>query len=606
MEKPGVYAAADHSTFTVWAPLHKKMDLHLLTPEDKIMPMQQGDDGYFTLTLPGLAAGCRYFYRPGGDKDYPDPASHYQPEGVHGPSATVDHNTYSWNDHEWKGLPMKSLVFYELHVGTFTPEGTFEAIIPRLDDLAATGINAIELMPVTQFPGTRNWGYDTVYPYAVQHSYGGPQGLKRLIDACHQKGIAVFLDVICNHLGPEGNYLAQFAPYFSDKYKTPWGSAVNFDGPYSDGVRHYFLNNMVYWFTHYHVDGLRQDAIHEVYDRSATHFWQLMHSTRQQLEEQLGRRLYLVAESDLNSPHVVKQPDAGGWGFDAQWLDDFHHALYVLLDEKGKKHYTDFGKAEQLCKAFKEGFVHSGDYVEARKRRHGASSAGIGGEHFIVFSQNHDLVGNRPQGERLAALVNTPRLKLAAAAVLLSSYIPLLFMGEEYAAATPFYFFADFQDEDIIKALREGREKDFSSFEWDAPPPDAMSENVFRQCVLQWQEREQPMHRDILLWYKELIALRREHPLLQNFDKNNLQVTTIGPLTLLLHRYDDASKDHLLCYFNFSTDTVSYTLPEYAAHWHALLDSNGPVQAQATLRAGQSRVLGPLSVYLLQSNSERG
>jgi maltooligosyltrehalose trehalohydrolase len=590
-------------TFTVWAPEKETMVLHLVYPTEQQLPMQKGARGYFSVTVPDAEPGCRYYFIPEGEEDTPDPRSHYQPEGVHGPSEVVDHEAYAWQDVEWKGLPFKDLVFYELHVGSCTPEGTFEAMIPLLDDLVDTGINAIELMPVNQFPGARNWGYDGVYPYAVQNSYGGPEGLKKLVDACHQKGIAVFLDVVYNHLGPEGNYLARFGPYFTGKYHTPWGDAINFDGEWSDEVKEYFAGNMLYWFTHYHIDGLRADAVHEVYDRGTPHFWPFCQQQVHQLQQSLGRPLYLVAESDLNSPHVVKQPAAGGWGFHAQWLDDFHHALYVLLDKKGKKYYEDFGRMQQLVKSFKEGFVHSGEYVAFRKRRHGASSAGISGDHFLVFNQNHDIIGNRPGGERWSVLLSFEQLKLAAAAVLLSPYVPLLFMGEEYGEEAPFYFFADHSDESLRASLREGRKKEFEAFHWDKEPPDALEEAVFQQCKLQWQKRSEGRHKLLLNWHKQLIALRRSHPLLSNLDKNNIYITQLGEEGFVLHRQDDRGLQHLLCLFNFSDRALAYTLPPQTNGWRRLLDSLelSPV----TVKSGADLVLFPFSVMVYEGMEEK-
>ncbi|MBU1821504.1 MAG: malto-oligosyltrehalose trehalohydrolase, partial [Bacteroidetes bacterium] len=442
MKQAGAHLrAANECDFTVWAPEKQSMTLHITAPHEQRVAMQKDDMGYFNVLVKGVQPGTRYFFAPNGEKEFPDPASHYQPEGVHGPSEVVDHAAFAWQDKDWRGLPFKDLILYEIHIGTFTSEGTCEAIIPCLDELAATGINAIELMPVSQFAGGRNWGYDGVYPYAVQNSYGGPEGLKKLVDACHSRGIAVFMDVLYNHIGPEGNYFGQYGPYFTDKYSTPWGTAINFDGEWSDGVREYFATNVIHWFDTYHIDGLRLDAVHTIYDTGAVSFWELTRQRIELLQQKIGRTFYLVAESDLNSPRVVKSPEVGGMGFEAQWLDDFHHALYVLLDEKGQERYADFGQMEQLAKAYTDGFVHSGEYVKFRKRKHGASSVGIPGEKFVVFNQNHDQIGNRVGGERLSVLVDFERQKLAAAAVLLSPYVPMLFMGEEYAENTPFFYF---------------------------------------------------------------------------------------------------------------------------------------------------------------------
>ncbi|WP_262918585.1 malto-oligosyltrehalose trehalohydrolase [Telluribacter sp. SYSU D00476] len=570
---PGVKCTANTCTFTVWAPQKEKMLLHLIYPQEQLLEMKPLDYGYFQLEVTNAAPGTRYFYRPDDEKDFPDPASHYQPEGVHGPSEVVDHSAYSWQDQGWRGIPLKDLILYELHVGTFTPEGTFESMIPYLDDLVHLGVNAIELMPVSQFPGGRNWGYDGVYPYAVQNSYGGPDGLKKLVDACHAKGIAVFLDVVYNHLGPEGNYFGQFGPYFTDKYHTPWGDALNFDGEWSDGVRDYFANNVLHWFEKYHFDGLRLDAIHAVYDTGAVHFWEYTYGKVRQLEQKLGRPLYMIAESDLNSPKVVKVPDVGGFGFDGQWLDDFHHALYVMLDKEGKNRYEDFGSMQQLAKAFSEGFVHSGDYVNFRKRKHGVSSAGVSGEKFVVFNQNHDQVGNRVQGERLCMLVDFERTKLAAAAILLSPYLPMLFMGEEYADQSPFFYFVSHSDQDLIKAVQEGRKKEFEGFQWDVEPPDPQDEDTFNRSKLQWHKRQSGKHSIMLEWHRRLIELRKTNPVLHNPSKNDLYVQVLGQQGLVLQRRSEDQLTYLLCIFNFSDEPLAFTPTDQSNQWFKVIDS---------------------------------
>ena len=560
--------------FTVWAPLKKKMALHVVYPRDEVIAMREGEEGYFQVVVEDLPAGARYFFRPDGERDYPDPASHYQPEGVHGPSQVVDHEAFAWSDEEWKGLPLEEMILYELHVGTFTPEGTFDAIIPRLRDLKEVGINALELMPVAQFPGERNWGYDAVYPYAVQHSYGGPEGLKRLVDAAHREGIAVLLDVVYNHIGPEGNYLSAFGPYFTDMYKTPWGDALNFDGEWSDGVRDYFSGNALYWFGHYHIDGLRCDAIHTVFDRGAVNFWELTHNRVRALEESLGRPLHLIAESDLNSPKVVKHPEVGGYGFSGQWLDDFHHSLYTLLDPKGRDRYIDFGRMDQVVKAYREGFVHSGEWVQFRKRHYGTSSAGVPGHQFVVFNLNHDQVGNRVDGKRLCSLVDFEKLKVASAAVLLAPYVPLLFMGEEYADESPFFYFVSHSDPELIKAVQKGRAEEFKDYGFDQSPPDPQDEKTFEACVLDWEKRNRGHNRVLLQWHTELIRLRQTLIPLKNFDKKDLQVEPIGEEGFVLRRR--AGSEEALCLFNLSGKEVSYTVPADGAKGHKVLDSHAP------------------------------
>jgi maltooligosyltrehalose trehalohydrolase len=598
--------------FSVWAPEKNSMILHLTgSGTDRKIAMKKNHRGYFTLELDGFRHDDRYFFIPGDGPDCPDPASHFQPEGVHGPSAIVDHSQYAWQDGSFRGLPFDELILYELHVGTFSAQGSFAAIIPFLDDLAAIGVNAIELMPVAQFPGGRNWGYDGVFPYAVQNTYGGPNGLKELVDACHRRGLSVFLDVVYNHLGPEGNYFSFFGPYFTDQYHTPWGPAMNFDGKWCDGVREFFIQNALHWFENYHIDGLRLDAIHEVYDRSAIHIWEEMHREVKRLEQRSCRPLHLVAESDLNSPRVVRPPGLGGYGFDAQWLDDFHHILYVLLDKEGISHYRDFYRPEQLVKAYADGFVHSGEWVDFRRRKHGASSAGISGKHFIVFNQNHDLPGNRPGGERLSTLVDLARQKLAAAALLMAPYVPLLFMGEEYGEKNPFYFFSDYGDKELAQKLREGRKQQFAAFDWDQDPPDSQDPDVFIRSKLKWDRRGEGDHAELLEWYTQLIRLRKSDPLLKDLSKNHFQANLLGGSALALVRYDTEGLRGLCGLFNFSDQPLVFvfsyggrvaegSMDRAAGAWIKLLDS-GNSSLPATITVGQEISLPPLvaAIYLL-------
>ncbi|WP_206106615.1 malto-oligosyltrehalose trehalohydrolase [Ilyomonas limi] len=605
------YLQNNTTRFTVWAPEKETMQLHVVHPKEQKLQMQKDNDGYFSVTADNVQPGSHYFFKPDGKQDYPDPASSYQPEDVFGASAVIDHEAYQWHDENWHGLPFEDFIFYELHVGTFTPEGTFEAIIPYLNDLAETGINAIELMPVNQFSGNRNWGYDATYLYAVHHSYGGPKGLKKLVDACHQKGIAVFLDIVYNHLGPEGNFLPEYAPYFTDKYCTPWGDALNFDDEWSDGVREYISDNPVYWFKNYHIDGLRLDAIHEMYDKGAINIWQLMQQKVAQAEQQSGRRLYLVAECDLNSPRVVKNTGEGGWGFDAQWLDDFHHILYIFLDKEGKDRYVDFYRMEQLAKAYKEGFVHSGEWVQFRKRRHGTSSAGVPGNRFVAFNLNHDQAGNRIGGERLSVLISFEKQKLAAAALLLSPYIPMLFMGEEYGEDTPFFFFISHHDTSNIKAVQEGRRKEFANYGLREGEdfPDPYDEDTFNRCKLQWHKRKEGKYKIMLDWITTLIQLRRTNEMLKNFNKNNLQAYNINQDGLIVIRQDDAGKKFLVCCFNFSDKAIAYTLPSYKEHWHKTLDSKeqqwmvdeAPQSLQADVKGGEIIQLQPCGAVVYSS-----
>jgi maltooligosyltrehalose trehalohydrolase len=560
----------------------------ILYLDGKDIPMQKEQSGYFVADVPGAGDGTSYQYRI-GETLYPDPASAYQPHGVYGPSEVVDHRVFQWKDASWRVPPFAELIFYELHVGTFTPEGTFDAIIPRLDDLASLGINALELMPVAGCSGERNWGYDGAFLYAVQHVYGGPAGLKSLVDAAHAHGIAIFLDVVYNHIGMEGNCLDAFGPYFTEQYRTPWGKAINYDGAWSDGVREFVIDNVLHWAEHFHLDGLRLDAVHEIYDRNAVTVWDDLHQALRTWEQLSGRHCYLIAESDANDPRVVQPPSAGGRGFDAQWMDDFHHALYVLLHPDGWKNYKDFGGVERLAKAWTEGFVHTGEYLQFRHRRHGASPAGIGGDHFIIFNQNHDLPGNRPGGERLSVLVRFDTLKLAAAVVLLSPYIPMLFMGEEYGEDAPFFFFSDYQEPATIRGLLTGRRDQFAAFGFEGTVPDPQDPSLFAQSKLRWENRFSGDHRVLLHWHRELIRLRRTHPLLTDLSKRRLRADVVGASGLSVYRYSVDGDRHLVCLFNFSHDMpLSFPLGYATVRggtWRRLLGSGATLGANGNTGA---------------------
>jgi maltooligosyltrehalose trehalohydrolase len=546
------------------------MVLHIVWPEDRKIEMKCDEWGYFKAEVENIQAGTRYFYMPDGEKDYADPASHSQPEGVHGPSEVVDHN-YTWSDGEWKNPPLREYIMYEIHVGTFSQEGTFEAIIPCLDDIADTGINAIEIMPVSQFPGKRNWGYDGVFPYAPQNTYGGPGGLKKLVDACHQRGIAVIMDVVYNHLGPEGNYLPLFAPYFTHKYTTPWGDAMNFDDAWSDGVRDYFCGNALFWFREYHIDALRMDAVHQMYDFGAIHVWEKIEEAVRKEGEKNGRNYYLIAESDLNNPKLIENSDIGGYGFDAQWLDDFHHSLYTLLYKGGKELYVDFGKMQQLMKAYTDGFVHSGEFVSVRKRKFGRSSAGISGDHFIVFLQNHDQVGNDVTGSRLSKQISFDALKVGSAAVLLSPYMPLFFMGEEYGEDNMFAYFIDHTEKELIESVQKGRINEFAH--WGQKPPDPESEKTFTDSKIDWSKRTKGKHKQLLEWNKALIKLRKTNDALQSPLKGDIAVNILGGHAFSIHRRDEDGLSEIFAILNLSDEEVQCDINEVVHGWQKILDS---------------------------------
>ena len=416
------WSSPSSCNFLVWAPNAKTVGLHILPPNESIVPMERLKRGYFLKSLENIAPGALYRYRLNGTTERPDPSSRFQPQGVHGPSQVVDPR-FDWIDQKWRGISLNKFVLYELHVGTFTPEGTFDAIIPRIHDLKELGITAIEIMPVAQFPGNRNWGYDGVYPFAVQDSYGGPSALKRLVNACHAESIAVALDVVYNHLGPEGNYLADFGPYFTDLYRTPWGEAINFEQAQSDEVRRYFIDNALQWLSDFHVDALRLDAIHAIVDPSARPFVQELADACHKRAKELNRKVHVIAESNRNDKRVVTGCEAGGWGLDAEWNDDFHHSLHAVLTDEHDGYYADFKGIDDLARAFRDGFVYAGQYSKFRQKHNGNSSREVPCECFVVFSQNHDQVGNRKAGDRLGQTAGFEAAKLAAATVLLSPYV---------------------------------------------------------------------------------------------------------------------------------------------------------------------------------------
>jgi maltooligosyltrehalose trehalohydrolase len=570
--KVGPHYLGDHRCrFRVWSPLASKVDVLLLDSRETCTPLNDTGEGYFEAEVENVPPGTLYRYRLDGSKERPDPASRAQPEGVHGPSQVVDH-AFKWDDGCWFGLPLQDYVIYELHVGTFSSEGSFDAIIPHLADLKALGITAIELMPVAQFPGERNWGYDGVYPFAPQNSYGGPHGLKRLINACHKQGMAAILDVVYNHLGPEGNYLADFAPYFTERYQTPWGAAVNFDGAESDHVRRYFIDNALYWITDFHFDGLRLDAVHAILDHSPFTFLEELADAVHRQAKRLNRQVLLFPESAANDSRLIRSRELGGYGFDAQWNDDFHHALRGVLTGERGGYYDDYGEFRQLVKAYREGFVYAGEFSKYRRRRHGTSSLDIPAERFVVFSQNHDQVGNRMLGERLSQLAGFEELKLAAAAVLLAPFVPLLFMGEEYGEEAPFQFFISHGDPELVRAVHQGRRAEFAAFGWQREPPDPQDEAIFLRAKLNHERRREGRFRALWEFYQELIRLRRSLAPLARLSKGHCDVTGFDhERVLLLERWNEGERVACLFNFNHSPVSISFSLPN--GHWHKVIDS---------------------------------
>ena len=596
--------------FVVWAPFIENLSLRIHSDNEQLIPMQRDDLGYWKKTVSDVRPGILYSYDLNGEKDRPDPASYFQPNGVHEASQLIDHRSFRWEDSGWKGVPLHGMIMYELHIGVFTHEGTCDAVIPRIDELKDIGINAIEIMPVAQFPGERNWGYDGVYPFAVQNSYGGPDGLKRLVNECHKKGVAVILDVVYNHLGPEGNYLRDFGPYFTDRYKTPWGNAINYDGPCSNEVRNYFIENALYWFEHYHIDALRLDAIHGIYDLSVKHFLAELSERVKAAAQQKGRDLYLIAESDLNNPAVARAEEKGGYGLDALWCDDFHHAVHTLLVDESEGYYEDFSSVGHLVKSLREGFVYSGQYSHFRKKSHGSSSKDLPADRFVVFSQNHDQTGNRMLGERLSTLVSFEAQKLAAGIVLLSPYIPLLFMGEEYGETSPFLYFVSHSDRDLIEGIREGRKKDFKAFNWQGEPPDPVSVQTFNKSRLQWGKRtsgKNALMRDL---YKELIRLRKETPALANLNKSCLEVWGDAEKKVVyVRRWKD--NNNTLALFNFNRLDMKVDSLPIEMRWSRALDSSeekwaGPgALLSESLQDGRNNIIRAESFALYTGESSK-
>ena len=556
----------------VWAPRCQQVDLHLLDDRRVLIPMERDALGYHRVVADKIRPATRYLYRLNNSLEYPDPASRLQPEGVQSPSQVVDLRPFEWTDSDWKGIPLEDTVFYELHVGTFTEEGTFAALIPHLDRLADLGVNTIELMPIAQFPGTRNWGYDGVYPFAIQNNYGSPRDLQKLVDSAHARKLSVALDVVYNHLGPEGNYLGEYGPYFTDRYRTPWGAALNFDGPDSDEVRYFFIQNALYWLQEFHIDALRLDAIHGIFDASAFPFLAELSKAVSSLSADLGRKVHLIAESDLNDARVVRPTEHGGFGMDAQWSDDFHHSLHSLLTGERTGYYIDFGCLRHLATTLKNGWYYAGQYSQHRRRRHGNSPSGLKRTHFVVCDQNHDQVGNRALGERLSQLVSFEGLKLAAGITLLSPFVPLLFMGEEYGETTPFQYFTSHTDPQLAEAVRRGRKEDFLAFDWKGDVPDPQAESTFAASKLRLSLSEEEPHRTLQRFYQTLLRFRRDHQLAQMAQTTITDYETACALLVLRQ----SGTNFLATLMHFGKSPANLSISLRPGVWERRIDSADP------------------------------
>lgn len=547
--------------FTVWAPEEKKVEL-ILGENDEHHPMEKDYSGYWHVSLQENVTNKKYKYQVGKKGAFPDPASLYQPEGVHGYSQVFDTKQHKWSDNEWVNPYLGDYIMYEIHAGTFTEEGTFAGIAKKLDYLRSLGVNAIEIMPVGQFSGTRNWGYDGVYPFAVQNTYGGPAELQKLVDTCHNKGIAVILDVIYNHLGPEGNYLSQFAPYFTDTYNTPWGAAINFDDEYSYGTRNYFIQNALMWFRDFHIDALRLDAIHAIKDYGAKHFMLELAEYTAQLSQVTGRNHYLIAESNLNDVRYINPVEKGGYQLEAQWSDDYHHAIHTKLTGDDFGYYMDYGSTADIVKSLNDAFIYDEKYSPFRKKVYGSKTDSNEGHQFVIFNQNHDQVGNRKFGERLSVLTGFEQQKLAAVTLIMSPYLPMLFMGEEYGEKNPFLYFVDHEDENLNKLVRKGRRAEFKHA-WDKTPAPAPDEKqTFEKSMMSWNFENDEQQKTLLQLHKELINLRKTEGALRMPSRTSCNISHLRNLDVItIERWNDSHT--YFCLLNYSdTQRQVELLPE--------------------------------------------
>jgi maltooligosyltrehalose trehalohydrolase len=599
------FTDAGLAEINLWGPYASSVSLDI--PERSLtLPMQKADFGYWWINTDKLKQGDLYQFVLDDEKERPDPVSLSQPDHVKGPSRALDVCRYDWQDSTWINPPMAEYIIYELHIGTFTPEGTFAAVEEKLDYLIELGITAVEIMPVAQFPNSRNWGYDGVFPYAVQDSYGGAVALQHLVETCHAKGLAVILDVVYNHMGPEGSVFHDYGPYHTSKYCTPWGDAINFDDEWCDGVRHYFIENALMWFRDFHVDALRLDAVHHIKDFSTTHILREMKQCVDKLAAETGRQYYLIAECDLNDPVFIDPLEKRGFGLDAQWCDEFHHALRVAIGEPRNGYYVDFNGVQDLAKSFQNGYVYDGQFSKHRKKMFGAKAETNPGHQMIVFSQNHDQIGNRMLGERSNELYSSETAKLMAGTVLVSPFLPLLFMGEEWGETNPFLYFVSQDDQKLIEQTRQGREDEFADFQQDGDIPDPVADDTFQRSKLQWHLLEQDEHQALFQYYKTLISLRKKHPALRNLDRWQMAITKrITQSVLVIHRWD--GNEHLLCLMNFSQDARQVTLPAENRRWQRRLDSadtvwHGPGTNTPNYAAGgETLVAQPQSLVLYTS-----
>ena len=567
----GVNFFSDHvAAVKVWAPNATHVSI---TTRELQLNLEPELFGYWSIRTKLIKPNDLYWFIIDNDKKLADPSSLSQPDGVHGGSLAIT-TDYDWTDLSWKNIPLQDYILYEIHTAAFSETGNFQGIANHLDHLLELGITAIELMPVASFPGKHNWGYDGVFPFSVQESYGGVAGLQQLVDLCHQKGLAVILDVVYNHIGPEGNYLDAFGPYFTDKYKTPWGNAINFDDKGSDGVRDYIIENVLMWFRDFHIDALRLDAVHAIKDFSARHILEEIRLYTDLLMEQTGRRHYLIAECDLNDPRYITPIDENGLGMNAQWVDEFHHALRVTAGEPAKGYYKDFSGIKHLAKSYKDAYVYTGMYSAEREKTFGRKAGRKAGSQFVVFSQNHDQIGNRMLGERTSKLFSFEMYKLLAGAVLFSPFLPLLFMGEEWGETNPFLYFVDHSDQDLIEQVRNGRKQEFSAMFDQGEAPDPQDKDTFNKSRINWNLAGEHRHSTIFRYYQHLIFLRKKYLSLSAHEYPKINVSVLEQQnSLLLERICPGQTTLIWCVMNFSAEQLILNIPDHIGILQELVNS---------------------------------
>ncbi len=600
--KTGVnFNSSGSAEVRLWAPKCTAVSIVIENKQAEIA-LQKKTQGFWFIQTNDIKPGDRYKFLLDQKDAWPDPASLSQPDGVHHASEAIDLAAYNWTDNHWKNIDQEKYILYELHVGTFSSRGDFKGLEEKLAYLKKLGINAIEIMPIAQFPGNRNWGYDGVFPFAVQNSYGGPAALQHLVDKCHQNGMGVILDVVYNHLGPEGNYLDIFGHYFTDKYNTPWGKAINFDDGWCDGVREYFIENALMWFRDFHIDALRLDAVHAIKDLSPKHLLKEIKEQVDLLMQASGRRHYLIVEMDLNDTRFINPINKCGYGLDAQWVDEFHHALRVASGNEQTGYYEDFNGLHHLAKSYMDAYVYDGMYSPHRKKMFGVKASGNPGNQFIVFSQNHDQVGNRMLGERTSQLVSFEMQKLMAGAVFCSPFLPMLFMGEEYGETNPFLYFVSHTDEALAKAVREGRRREFASFHGEGEAPDPNAIETFEQSKLQWQLLEQQPHKALFNYYKFLIETRKSEPALHLLDRKLVKAEVEKEQQLLILERGSAN-NKLICMMNFSKQPQRFEPASEGGHYIKLVDSaavqwNGPGETALATLTGEKIAIQPESIVI--------